>query len=445
MRPFGIIILIMVFYILFKNRKFSDIYIKILALTMCVEVFINLGYFIIISNFELQYSELLIGILGLLSLIQIIRSKVNKKLFLLGCFLLSSVIISNILLIIAPYDNPIITFGIGWNNYFTGNLASAEFSFQTIKMSFRIILYILITIASVSLMTENYVREITSRFIRFGLFVMSFAAIEFILKNIFQSNALNIINSWFFGAGDWTVEVLLERSSTFALQGFMREPAHFASAMFAFGLVLVFSNKEMKSSKKLLAVSIVMFLSRSFAAVIYIVVLFGIYAVVNNKKLVYSISAMLLVPLVAITNYFSYYIERLGNIIQLFAASEVNRTMSEHVRIISVVENLKILAERPFFGIGIGTTYAHGFIPTLLASAGIFGFALWFSLMYIGVAKMKRNMNNFIIIFLLLICWTFTGSIANAYSMSLLLLVLIIRYEQSYTIYRLGVKNANGK
>ncbi|WP_214796795.1 hypothetical protein [Exiguobacterium sp. s5] len=441
MNPFGIILILMLFYMLFNTSSFKQRYMYLLVITICIETFINLGFFFKISNFELQYSEFMLAILGMLSMTYLLKNKVNKSIITIGLLFIGSLIISGLILIVLPYSKPIITFGMPWTGYFTGEMAMAQFTIQSIKMSLRIILYVLITIVSVSILSKSDVKELTKRFISFGYFVVGYGYLEFVVKNFLQSDFLSSFNNWFFGLGDWTVEVLIERSDTFALQGFTKEPAHFAAALFSLTLVIVFSGKSRKTLISLLFIGLIMFLSRSFSAVLYLATLSSIYAIFNNRKTIFVSLTTLFVFTVTLSSVFEYYLIRLGNVVDLLVLNRIDQTYSEHIRIISVIENFKIFLDRPLFGIGIGTSYAHGFIPTLLASLGLFGFILWLILIFKGIAKMNISFDNSLIIFLLIVCWTFTGSINNVYSMSLFLITLVIRYTPNYCGFENEVEN----
>jgi len=50
---------------------------------------------------------------------------------------------------------------------------------------------------------------------------------------------------------------------------------------------------------------------------------------------------------------------------------------SESIRLLSITTSLEFLSRNPFFGIGIGSTNAHGFIPSMLSNIGILGFIAW--------------------------------------------------------------------
>jgi len=426
MKPFGMLLIAVVIYLILKNKKVDIIYIKLITLTICIEAFVNLGYFFKINSFELQYAEFLLIILGFVSIYQLIIHKVNKNLLILVILLITSVLISNILLIIIPFQKPIISFGMSWNAYFSGNMILPTFTVQTIKMTIRIFLFALIVISSNKILTKDNINYVISIFLKFGLFIIFIGFVEFIIKNMFQSNVFGLFTSWFFGIGEWTLESLLERGNTYALQGFTREPAHFALSLFILGFVLICKTDMKKRTMYLLAILITMVLSRSFSAIIYIGTLYFVYTIVNKKYIAFSLIPILYIGFLVLNNYLGYYIDRLANIYSIFISSNINFNSSEYIRILSILENFKIFLNRPLFGIGVGTSYAHAFIPTFVASVGIIGFSLWFMLVFKGIAKLKFTYSNTIIILLLLFTWTFTGTIATAYSMTTLLIALSI-------------------
>lgn len=430
MRPFGFIVVFAMIFIIIQKRNFEKIYVEFLAMTICIETFINQGYFIRIQNIELEYSELLIAVLSVLSVTHLFRAKSKNTTVTSGILLISVILFSNILLIISPYKEPIVSYGMGWNSFFSGSMVLPSFTFQTVKMTLRVVLFIVIAVSCDSILDEKNINRIIKLFMQFGIFVIGFASIEFITKNIIKSNALQNIYRSFFGTASSTVELMLERSGTFSLQGFMREPAHFALSLFFLGLVLILSSKQRKSIVMyLIAICLFLFASRSFSAILYIVMLLGIYSVIYRKKLVYALTLVICVPLATTTGYFAYYIERLSNVFNFTRNFTANRNLSEHVRFTSIVENFKIFLHRPFWGIGVGTTYAHGFLPTFLASVGLIGFSFWLFFIFKGIAKMKITRKSFFLVTVLLLSWIVSGSIAISYSMSLLLIGTILRFN----------------
>lgn len=433
LRPFGIIVLIFVSYIIVNNENIVKKYIKLLLFSIVIETFINVGYFISIGTYELQYSEILIAILGILSIIILIIKPCEKRILLSGGILAFSVVMSIISLILFPLDYKIITFGMSWSNYFYGNMVYPEFNLQTIKMGIRFILYIAIATATVSVINKERVLELQKGFIKYGIGIIGFIIIEFIIKNIFRSNILSGIIGWFFGTGGSTVGVLLERGSIYSLQALTREPSHLASAMFWFGLIVLFSDQHNRVKWKLLIpISLILVLSRSFAGILYILSLYTIYAVLSNKKFICLFIAIIASPVLLLTKNFNYYLSRFTNIFRLFSMGEASITSSEHIRLISIIENLKIFMHRPLFGIGIGTSYAHGAFPSILSNIGLIGLISWLVFTFKGIAKIRFNINNIIILLVIIFTGFVTHDIAMGYSMSLLLLLLQIRYKEKY-------------
>lgn len=184
-------ILILISYILIKNRNIEGIYTKILALTICIETYANLGYWFYVGTYEVQYSEGLIVLLTVLSVLILFKKPFNKRVFYYSNMYLFAVIASIISLLIDPLNYGIITYGMPWYDYFYGNTVYPEFTIQTIKMLFRIIIYIIISIAAVSTMKKDDIKKITNIFLNCGIFVIIYILFEFLIKNIFKSDILN--------------------------------------------------------------------------------------------------------------------------------------------------------------------------------------------------------------------------------------------------------------
>lgn len=107
----------------------------------------------------------------------------------------------------------------------------------------------------------------------------------------------------------------------------------------------------------------------------------------------------------------------------------MNASSSEQFRFYTIFETFKLLLDRPLFGVGVGTSYAFGFLPTILSNIGIVGLILWLLFMFSGIARMKFTFKSVTIVCSLLLVWIPTGGLDTMYSMSLLLVMLILRND----------------
>jgi len=91
--------------------------------------------------------------------------------------------------------------------------------------------------------------------------------------------------------------------------------------------------------------------------------------------LVVIVIILLVVGIVQILSYnfpiIDYYLIRFYGLLGI-----VPSVGSESIRSMSITYSYKLFFKYPLFGIGIGSSMAHGFIPNLLANIGIVGFFL---------------------------------------------------------------------
>ncbi|MFY3790516.1 hypothetical protein ACOQFO_02170 [Ureibacillus sp. MALMAid1270] len=426
MYPFGLFIILVVFFVFVKKKNFKEIYVSLLAITISVESFVNVGYFLRFGSYEFTYSEFLLLLLGVLSIIIIIKQPLNKGLVFFGFLLGFVVIISNAMLIINPIDKPIVTYGMGWG---TGESTNAQFTFQSIKMTLRILLFILIAIAAISVIKKKDINILKKYFIGTGNIVIILVLIEFIIKNIFKSSFYNTAVNWIFGIGNSTITDLLVRDGIFSLQGLTREPSQLSIGIFYYSFVIILSKETNRKNNIFLIIAIIeLLLSRALMGVVLAICIIAIYAVINKKKIFAFIIMACTFPFIFFSEYFSYYLNRIINSLMLFKdVTQVDYTISEHVRLISVLENFDLLVSRPFFGIGVGTSYAFGFLPTIISNVGLIGFFVWNILIFFVIAKMKINFDNFLIMIVMYMSWVTAGGLSTMYSMAILLLAILFR------------------
>jgi hypothetical protein len=365
-----------------------------------------------------------------MSLVIIYNNQFNKNLFFFGYGLVFSIVLGLVFLIITPLNYEIISYGMSWNEYFYDNMVYPVFSIQSIKMLIRIVLFIIISISTSLLLDESEFEKIVNRFIKFGMFVICFTFVEFFVKNFLKSSIINNFLASFFGVGGSTLTILLERDSFYSLQGFMKEPSHLAISLFWLGLIVIFSNKSQKMTNFLLIlIYLCLFLSRSFAGILYAVGLILIYSVVNKKLMQFLLAVLGVPPLIIMSDFFTYYLERFDKILILKNLADASVTSSSQIRLVSIIENIIILMKRPFFGAGLGVTYAHGAIPSLLSNIGIIGFLFWMLFVFRGIGELRLNRIFFIILSIFLTCWFFTGDIGAVYILTLLMFALMLKFD----------------
>jgi len=243
-----------------------------------------------------------------------------------------------------------------------------------------------------------------------------------------------------FGVGGSTLTILLERGGIYSLQGLTREPSHLASALFWFGLIVTLSNNVTDKRKKgiLLCVIILLVICRSFAGLLFALALYTLYAVVHKKKFIYSLLALCITPMLLLSDRINYYSERLANVFLLLNFGNASVTSSEHIRLTSIIEGLKVFLRRPLFGAGIGTVYSHGGLSSMLSNMGGIGVFLWSMFLLRSIGKMEFTTTNLLIVMVIAIVVMVTHDFGLVYSMPLLLVLLQIRNSGSQNWKSIG-------
>lgn len=431
MRPFSVILLIYIVYIFIHHKKTNDIFVHLLGANIFVEIFINIGYFVKIGSYELMYSEAIMGILGILSVLIIFQYPVKIKPFYKGSILIFASLISTLLLAINPFDYSDINNRAIWVYSFLNISAHPEFTSQTLAFQIRIILYVIIALATTIMIDKDNINGLVKFIQKYGKAVLLIGIFEFISKNIFKSNILYNTLSIIFGEGSSTLSKLLIRNSLYTIQALNREPNHFTSALFWLGITFIYTNNCDKKNKQYLFATIaLMLISGSLASIVFSAALIAIYAIKSKKKLSVILFLFLGVTILIQFVDLSYYLNRIMAIQYLFeAGGNINLSSSEHIRIGGIIENFKILLYRPLFGIGLGTLYTHAALPTILSNLGLLGTIAWFDFNFNGIANTRISAQTISLVTVFIVVFTFNLNSGLLYSMGLLLSLLCIKYS----------------
>lgn len=451
--PFGIFLVVYIIFIFFK-KKSEDIIVSLVAITVFVETFVYYSYFTKIGGVLIRYHEFLILVLFLVMFVFLFKNKIDKKIARDGFFLLSAVILSNIFLIVNPLNHPIITYGQSWNDYFySGQTGFPMYSFQTTLMTLRVLIFIVIAVSLIRFKNTNMLNKISDKFLKYGVFIIIYGLLEFLLKNIFQSDALYSINSLIFGIEGNPYVV---RGGLVSIRGLMIEPAHFAEALFYYSVILIISNKPyIYKIRLIIVITILQFFSGSFtgAGLGIIATLLVLLLEKGNKRyLIFIFSLFTMLIFSSQNQLILNYYDRLLRSLQLLASPErnvISQTLtSEAIRIISVKETIYLFIKRPILGLGIGVTWGHGFLATMLVSVGSLGTYMWFKFFY-SIARIKLSFSNYIVFAFVVLSWFLIGNMGTMYSMTTLMIALQFRVKNSKFITEKkepqGVQKENNK
>jgi len=422
---FFIVSIIIFQAIRFRNLKQFSILLFLDA--MAFALLANSGYFIKIGPLMLEYEEALTVLFLLVYFINFGVIQIDKKLFLKGIFLIVVAIIGVFtLLLTVDHNTMVVPIGASWDAYYAGKNVTIPLSFSSANLEriFRIMLLVLIglSIKDILRSERNLVAKslvyITSIQILIGI-------IDLVSKLIFDLPVVPTFSKWFFGVGPSQYTGLSMRAGLPVIQGFMKEASHYADS-FIPGLtyLALTKNKTQKTIIIEFLSIIILLLSGSFtgfAIILYWGVLHVHKFIVSSRlgklpSLIISAGTLFLVFEVVqmLSEEFpilQYYISRAYSVLGI--GSSVG---SEPIRLMSITYSIDLFMKYPLFGIGIGSSIAHGFIPNLLSNIGIIGFLTWLSFSF-NAFLITFKVNYIPIVSILLLFMCFIGDIGWAYNM----------------------------
>lgn len=446
--PFGYILIIWIVYSVYRGKTVQGIFYRLLVTELFFALSrMNYGYFMKIGESELDYNDILLGILFVLSIVMIFKNpKLTKKTGRLSIFLLFSILISIVLCIMWPADVEVIDYNHSWDLYMHGvasEMQPVAYSTQSFMMFFRVIIFALIlNVAYKYYETEDWISISEYLMVPMRILIV-YGVVELILKFGLSIN-VNAGLNWLFGRGVSTGGGLAR------LQGISREPSYYALALFNF-LILSFARFYTDSSKKLrmvnaswMVVAVILgFASSSFSFLICFVGFLLVWMYLRNfnrssfPRTVLIISfAFIIVTVLFFSDGFINVavgsnitiLNRVAESINVMKKAFTNTlvlgrdTSSEAARLGGGILSLKAGLARPLFGLGIGTTYCVTGLICIFANIGIVGLYLWIKLLFGAYGK---NLPILLSIFLLVPVF-FCNDLYTLYDTSYLLIIPIM-------------------
>jgi len=420
-----------VFILIFQaisSRDLKQFSLLLFLDAMAFTLLANSGYFIKIGSLMLEYEEILTIMFLFSYFITFGSNQIDKKTFLKGIILIVVAIIGvfNLLLTVHP-NTLVVPIGSSWDAYYAGKNVMIPLSFSSANLEriFRLILFVLIglSIKDILQSERNLVAKlliyITSIQILIGF-------IDLISKLIFNLPVIPTFSKLFFGVGSSQYSGFTIRAGLPIIQGFMKEPSHYANS-FIPGLTYLALIKN-KTQKLIIIESLsilILLLSGSFAgfAIILYWFLLHSYNFIMNSRLgkfpsflVVIVIFTLVAGFVQILSYnlpiVEYYLSRFYAL--LGTAPSVG---SEQIRLMSITYSYKLFFKYPLFGIGIGSSIAHGFMPNLLANMGIIGFFSWLIFSFDAFMIKYNTLRNLPVLIIFMFMMNFLGDIGWTYSM----------------------------
>lgn len=424
-----LVIFLLIFQAIY-SRNLKKLSVILFLDSMAFALLVNSGYFIRVGALVLEYEEILSLLFLFIYFLGSGFDKINSKTFFKGILLITTALLGVFFLILISHNNiTVVPIGASWDAYYAGKnvMVPLSFSYANLERIFRLILFVLMGLCIKDILKSNQ-NLIAKSLVFFISLQVLIGLIDLMTKLLFNVSLIPHITALIFGVGSsqhFGLAVRV-RAGLPSIQGFMKEPSHFADS-FIPGLTYLALNKN-KSQKEILIEFLsvlILLLSGSFtgfAIVLYWLLLYA-YRFVMNSKLGKLPSILVLLTIFFLSfevvqilshnfSIIEYYISRFYSLLGIGP-----RVGSEPIRLMSIIYSFDLFIRYPLFGIGIGSSIAHGFIPNLLANMGIIGFLAWLSFSFdvFFINYRKADYIPIILIFLFIMC--FLGDIGWAYNM----------------------------
>ncbi len=412
-----LLVLAILICIFLKAKTWKRIFFYQFVLLMTLEFNEITSTAAFIGSQEINCSDPVLASLAITAVIFLLKGvRANKKLVISIRVLCVAVFFCVLFNVIFPYEGITIDASGSWDAFYYGREAMnhVAMGFHTILVLIRLMLWLLILYESSVVLTSRDFLTAARYVVTFTKIHIVWATAEFITKTFFGSVIMVTLAQIVFPAASSVYTTLNIRGNIRALQGFTREPSHFALALTFFLLLILLLKRQDKSDKRdipwVVSAIFLLLFSGAFTAIVGIVILlfFNLYfyeerkiKLINkeNKKKCFGIHVALLIISTLIImfiatdialNIFSniYYVQKLNNVLKNINAlftrdyGALSGTSDALPRMISIVECLYIFIARPLFGVGPGIVNPFSGIVSILANYGIIITICWFAVIY---------------------------------------------------------------
>lgn len=401
-----------------------------------------------LGGINLSYSEFTQIFIIVLFIYFMIKNNegIDKKLILSSLLLLIIILFGLMQLVYGDFSNvQIMPIGKSWDQYVLFGIdsrVSPSFSKMNIERLIRIIIFI-VTIICLSVYIIKYDLKFRKSFIVAGWILLIVGIIDILTKYIIGENIISRFSSFFFGYVP-SQSFAVGEIGLFKVQGFFKETSHYTRACLPIIIVLLFSPIKTKYDQILeWGLIVILSVSGSFTGISIVIywfivriirILYKFKCKINKRYVLIFIAGLIILITIIIffgseiikSEAINYYIKRINN---LFGVTE-NKFTSENVRLISITSAMDIFFKYPIFGIGIGSTDSHGFIPTILVNIGIIGSISY--VIYIFLFIKKINIKDKILyksLSLFPLLW-FIGNIEMIYDTMIITMILSLLQDR---------------
>lgn len=466
-----ILYLSIILFICLRERKLKKVYISILAFHIFISMSFEVGYFLKIGDSSISYNIFSEIVMVSLSLLTLLSGNALKTDFAI-IYTVIATAIGVISLLAFPLHKLIVVGGTLIDRYWDGwsELSYPSFGVSSARSLIHYLVFLISLYTLFNLFERKNLLKLINLVSKWSLLNLVVGCVEFALKNAFHSNVLTELVSTVFGYNSDVFMDMELRGFLYRLSGFTTEASHFSYTLFLTSLIF-FANYCLtsKGKWKVILSIILNVTTMAFSCLLYVIAFCFIYILVKNKEnnaignrtikivafaTMFCVLALLLYNTSSFQN--SYVGQRLQEVFndQLLRIDILNvrnfTYTSSRIRIISILTTLKLVAYRPLFGIGIGTTSSHGSFAAIVAGLGVVGTFLWLKALFYnnGVKKFdiyKKTYNELIALWCVvgLFVGMFWGMLYNAGNCAIIIAFLVL-CDKNTKIQQIFTRGANG-
>lgn len=421
--------------ILLFSKSVAGAFVGFLAFACILEMNMITSTAMHIGSFDINMSEPVEAILGLIALLLIFRQRCfDKLLFVIGLAMLLFVSLSDCVNMLTPYSHPIVSPGTSWDNYFYGISFkdSASVGARNWLILARLFVFAVSVIAASSSLARKDISKIVRVIMLSFMIHIVFVCFEGLTKQLFHSSVSIDIRNLILPSFDSAFNAIQYRGSLVMLHGLTREPSHLATALFLFVLLALLARRSGYLRKTpygwMLCAVLILVFSSSFSSIAYLASIFGLIIVFvaerkSGTRYGRKDLALLILPFallavgVLLAFYFvgdGYYAAKFDNVVGNIENVALGRygfieSDAGIPRIISMVESFSVFLDRPFLGIGLGSIAPYSGIIALLSGAGVAGAALWLSFL-VRYSKIESNNSSIALLVYILFSFGMVGA-----------------------------------
>lgn len=444
MYPFGLLLILFCIYGVLKYRSKQELFMFFFTWELLLAGSrMNYGYFLRIGGSEIDYNDVLLGILFFLSIdLMITQKKFSKKIVTNGVTLLFVIFWGMMLCQMVPAKVEVIDFNHSWDLYLRGfgdQMQLVTFSSQSIMMCFRVILFVcILVVTDTVIVKEKWIEIAESVFNKFK-FIIVYGVFEVFAKFALKIPMNDYLNA-FFGRGISTGGGL-DR-----LQGICREPSYYALALFNFIVLALVLGQIKKTNCFFWTITAIILgsLSSSFSFWICMVAIILIWIFLSGEKqqklrfIIWGGVAVVCIGIAVIITSQKFLIFATGSsftLLNRIAESVIqirnglggtlaggSNFSSEAARLGGGMLTLKAGMSRPLFGLGIGTAYCVTGLICIFANIGILGLLQWIKLLFVDYGHHMPLILILIVLMPVLLC----NDLYTLYDTYYLLLIPVI-------------------